>query len=429
MSGHAIVAENLTKVYRLYDKASDRIKEAFHPFRRQYHSPFYALNDVSLTVGKGETFGIIGKNGSGKSTLLKMLTGTLTPTSGRLAIQGRVAALLELGAGFNPEMTGLENIYFNGTIMGFSRKEMDARVEKIVAFADIGKFIHQPAKMYSSGMYARLAFAVNTAVEPDIFIVDEALAVGDPAFVHKCMLRFKEMQARGTTVLFVSHDVGLIKMLCQRALWLEKGRASALGSVNEVCDVYLENLFNQRPAPGHPSAAKQAPVPGPGAGERIERSIPSHHKRLGNQKIFFVGVGLYDVQDNPVTAVETGATLRLRLSFCNNSYSGPLELVVGYILRNHQGLEIASSNSKIEGCPMLPLTLGEVRTLTVEIELPLLHPGKYAFTPVLAVLRGESGNELFDKLENVLPFDIWSTKTMYTLINLKSVYTMVSAQA
>lgn len=423
MDEYAINAEHLTKVYRLYNKAVDRLKESFNPFRRQYHTPFYALNDVSLQIKKGETFGIIGKNGSGKSTLLKILTGTLTPTSGRLAVQGRVAALLELGAGFNPEMTGLENIYFSGTIMGFSRKVMEEYVEKIVAFADIGDFIYQPAKMYSSGMFSRLAFAVNTVLDPDIFIVDEALAVGDPTFVHKCMLRFKEMQAKGTTILLVTHDVGLIKMLCQRALWLDKGRACALGDTTEVCDAYLANLFDLREA----SAASQAsatPVASPDLPATDTMTIPPYDKRIGNEDMAFTGATLCDAQGKAVSAVETGSTLQLRLSFCNVRYTGHFDVAVGYILRNYKGLEIASSNSMEEGLRIPSLAIQERCTLTLRIELPLLHPGKYSFSLVLALMRGNNGHILFDKLENVLFIDLWSTKTMYTFINLRTTYSI-----
>ena len=208
----AIRVEGLSKVYKIYNTPMDRMKEALHPFHKRYSSDFYALQDVSFTLHRGETMGFVGKNGAGKSTLLKILTGVLTPTSGRVTVNGRVASLLELGAGFNPEMTGIENIYMNGTIMGCSRAEMDERLADIVAFADIGDFIHQPVKMYSSGMFARLAFAVNAFVEPDILIVDEALSVGDVFFQTKCMDRMKQMMDSGVTVLFVSHDSFAIKI-------------------------------------------------------------------------------------------------------------------------------------------------------------------------------------------------------------------------
>ena len=196
----AITINHLTKVYKLYDRPVDRLKESLHPLKKKYHKDFYALNDVSFEIKKGETVGIIGKNGAGKSTLLKIITGVLTPTSGSIHVNGRIASLLELGAGFNLEYTGLENIYFQGTLMGFSHEEMEAKIGEIVDFADIGDFIHQSVKMYSSGMFARLAFAVAINVEPDILIVDEALSVGDMRFQQKCYRKFREFQEANKTI-------------------------------------------------------------------------------------------------------------------------------------------------------------------------------------------------------------------------------------
>ena len=238
----AIKIEHLSKVYKIFDKPTDRVKEALNPFRKRYSRDFYALNDVSLTIKKGETVGIIGKNGAGKSTILKIITGVLTPTSGNVQVNGRIASLLELGAGFNPEMTGIENIYLNGTIMGYSKEEMDDRLQDIIDFADIGEFIHQPVKMYSSGMFARLAFAVNAFVEPDILIVDEALSVGDMKFQVKCMDKMETLMKGGCTVIFVSHDINAIRRLCHRAFFFNHGQLLADGEVNTVADMYLEFL-------------------------------------------------------------------------------------------------------------------------------------------------------------------------------------------
>ena len=219
----AIKIEHLSKVYKIFDKPTDRVKEALNPFKKRYSKDFYALNDVSLTIKKGETVGIIGKNGAGKSTLLKIITGVLTPTAGNIQVNGRIASLLELGAGFNPEMTGIENVYMNGTIMGYTKEEMDERLQDIIDFADIGDFINQPVKMYSSGMFARLAFAVNATLEPDVLIVDEALSVGDFMFQFKCMKKFKELQKKGITILFVTHSVQQVLTTCNRAIFLHEG--------------------------------------------------------------------------------------------------------------------------------------------------------------------------------------------------------------
>lgn len=238
----AIKIEHLSKVYKIFDKPTDRVKEALNPFRKRYSRDFYALNDVSLTIKKGETVGIIGKNGAGKSTILKIITGVLTPTSGSVQVNGRIASLLELGAGFNPEMTGIENIYLNGTIMGYTKEEMDDRLQDIIDFADIGEFIHQPVKMYSSGMFARLAFSVNAFVEPDILIVDEALSVGDMKFQVKCMDKMESLMKGGCTVIFVSHDINAIRRLCHRAFFFNHGKLLSDGEVNTVADMYLEFL-------------------------------------------------------------------------------------------------------------------------------------------------------------------------------------------
>ena len=244
MSETAIKVENLSKVYRLYDKPMDRLKESIHPMRKKYHKDFYALNDVSFEIKKGETVGIIGKNGSGKSTLLKIITGVLTPSAGSVEVNGKVSALLELGAGFNPEFTGIENIYLNGTIMGYTKEEMDTRLDDILSFADIGDFVHQPVKMYSSGMFVRLAFAVAISVEPDILIVDEALSVGDMYFQLKCINKIKEFKKRGKTILFVTHDVYTVRNICNYAVWINGGEIELEGEVECVVNEY-EKFFKR----------------------------------------------------------------------------------------------------------------------------------------------------------------------------------------
>ncbi len=234
--------DHLSKVYHLYDKPIDRLKEAVSLTRKCYYREYYALKDLSLVIRRGESVGIIGVNGSGKSTLLKIITGVLNPSEGKVRTNGKIAALLELGAGFNPEYTGLENIYLNGTMMGRSEKEMKEKLRSIIDFADIGEFINQPVKSYSSGMFARLAFAVSINVEPEILIVDEALSVGDMRFQIKCMDKMKSMMQGGTTVLFVSHDINSIRRFCTRAVWLRKGEVEADGDVNEISDMYMDFL-------------------------------------------------------------------------------------------------------------------------------------------------------------------------------------------
>ena len=238
----AVNIKNLTKIYPLYDKPQDRFKEALNPFRKSYHRDFYAMKNLSIDIRKGETVGIIGKNGAGKSTLLKMITGVLTPSSGSIEINGRIASLLELGAGFNPEMTGMENIYLNGTLMGFSDREMDSKIDAILEFADIGEYIHQPVKMYSSGMFARLAFSVSINVEPDILIIDEALSVGDMAFQLKCFKKFQEFQAEGRTILFVTHALDTVIRYCSRGVVIDQGKKICDSSSKEAVDVFKKLL-------------------------------------------------------------------------------------------------------------------------------------------------------------------------------------------
>lgn len=238
MSDVMVSVRDVRKVYKIYDKPMDRLKDALLPFTKSRYREFMALNGISFEAHKGDAIGFLGKNGSGKSTLLKIITGVLSPTSGSVGVNGRVASILELGAGFNMEYTGIENIYMNGTIMGFTRQEMDKKLQSIVDFADIGDFINQPVKIYSSGMFARLAFAVSINVEPDILIIDEVLAVGDARFQTKCINKLKELKDIGTTILFVSHAAEQVKRFCNRAIWIKEGQIEAEGPSSEIVDMY-----------------------------------------------------------------------------------------------------------------------------------------------------------------------------------------------
>lgn len=242
----SIEVKDLVKVYNLYNSSADRLKEIFSIRGKKFHDNYYALNGINFSVKKGETFGIIGTNGAGKSTLLKLITGVATPTEGAVNVNGKISALLELGAGFNKDYTGIENIYLNGTMMGYSREEMKQRIDSIVEFADIGDFIYQPVKTYSSGMFARLAFAVAINIEPEILIVDEALSVGDVFFQNKCYKKFEELREKNITVIFVSHDIGTVKQLCSRVLWLEHGIQQMVGDSMEVCNEYSNSILKKR---------------------------------------------------------------------------------------------------------------------------------------------------------------------------------------
>lgn len=245
MSGVAISVRNLSKKYLLYDTPQHRLIEALHPLRKKYHHDFNALHDVSFEVNKGEVVGIIGRNGSGKSTLLKIITGVLTPTSGSVQVNGSISSLLELGAGFNPELTGIENVYFNGTLMGYSREEMDNKLDDILAFADIGEFVYQPVKMYSSGMFVRLAFAVAVCVDPEILIVDEALSVGDMAFQQKCLDRLRCLKEKGVTILLVTHDIMLTRNYCEYVVYLQNGAVALIADAETAGEAYIKDMRSE----------------------------------------------------------------------------------------------------------------------------------------------------------------------------------------
>jgi ABC-type polysaccharide/polyol phosphate transport system ATPase subunit len=316
----AISVRSLSKKYQLYETPKHRLKEALHPFKKKYHREFWAVRDVSFEVGRGETFGIIGRNGSGKSTLLQMICGILTPTRGNVHISGSVAALLELGAGFNLEFTGKENVYINGAITGFSRQEIDARFDDIAAFADIGKFIDQPVKTYSSGMYVRLAFAVAINVDPNILVVDEALSVGDVFFQQKCYAQIRKIQASGTTCLFVSHDTATVQHLCDRVLFLEHGKTMFLGDPEEAVSRYFSSI-GKRAAPKPKAAEKVEP-------EAVSRSdgdmmtpeeIMAHNildqakSRHGTGGVEVVGLTVTDKTGRHTLQVEMMETLTFHL--------------------------------------------------------------------------------------------------------------------
>lgn len=314
MSDVAIKIKNVSKLYKLYDKPMDRLKETLSISKKIYHKDHYALSNISFEVKKGETIGIVGTNGSGKSTLLKMITGVLTPTKGEIEVNGKISALLELGAGFNPEYTGMENIYLNGTMMGYSKEDMDKKVAPIVEFADIGEFINQPVKTYSSGMFARLAFAVAINVEPDILIVDEALSVGDTRFQIKCMNKMKQMMQGGTTVLFVSHDTNAIKRFCSKALWINKGEFIDFGDIDRITDRYLDFLKHGNENISEEIASTKEDIqpftPGDNIAEIVDFSVYNRNEKLVNEieKDEYIRIVVtYDVYDenieNPVLGV------------------------------------------------------------------------------------------------------------------------------
>src|SRR5215212_6700624 len=309
----ALRVDAVSKQYRIYDRPADRLKETLTRGRWKAHREFWALKDISFEVETGTTTGIIGPNGSGKSTLLQIITGTLEPTHGSVLIEGRVAALLELGAGFNPEFTGIENIFMNAALMGFSKAETENLLPEIASFAEIGDFIYQPLKTYSSGMYIRLAFAAAIAVQPQILIIDEALAVGDAVFQHRCTRRIKEMQENGTTILFVSHDPSAIRALCNRAILLNQGEKIAEGSPSDVLNRYQKIIMarqqayeaNLKPADTEPAAPRST----------LKATPLSYLYRHGDRSAEVLQVELLDSTLRPTELVETGEPLIVRIVY------------------------------------------------------------------------------------------------------------------
>ncbi len=312
---HSVEFQSVSKSYPIYESPGDRLKELLTLNRRRYHRDFWALRDVSFAVRRGETFCVIGENGAGKSTLLQMVAGILPASQGSVNVNGRVSALLELGSGFNPEFTGRDNVYLNGAILGFSSKEIDRRYKEIEDFAEIGDFINQPVKTYSSGMVVRLAFAVAIHVDPEILLVDEALAVGDIYFRQRCMRKVHELRTRGITILFVSHAIGDVKAIGDRALWLDQGRTREIGDTDMVVAKYLAAMaqkdsayltVQKRPVRDR-SAARYRPP------EIVDR-IPNIDHRHGDGRAEVIGIAVLDLQGRPVQLLEPLASIVVRIS-------------------------------------------------------------------------------------------------------------------
>ena len=358
MESIAINVDNVSKIYRLYNKPSDRLKEALGFSKKKLYQEHYALNNVSFEVRKGETVGIIGTNGSGKSTILKIITGVLNPTQGNVSIQGRISALLELGAGFNMEYTGIENIYLNGTMMGFSEEEINAKMDDILSFADIGDFVHQPVKTYSSGMFVRLAFAVAINIDPEILIVDEALSVGDVFFQVKCYHKFEEFKKMGKTILFVSHDLGSISKYCDRVILLNKGVKEAEGKPKEIVDLYKQ-LMAQNDAPT--DVAKTV----------VENNQQGMWKQYLNNNPKFQDYGekhgeivdyaIIDETGKITSNIQknTEFTIKMKVRF----HKELQEPIFAFTIKDLQGTEVTGTNTMYEDIPVGPVKAGEERVI------------------------------------------------------------------
>jgi lipopolysaccharide transport system ATP-binding protein len=369
---NAVEFDRVSKSYCIYEAPGDRLRELAFFGRRSLHREFQALRELSFSVRRGEVFCIIGENGSGKSTSLQLVAGILQPTSGEVRVSGRVAALLELGAGFNPEFSGRENVYLNAAILGLTKREIDRRYPLIQEFAEIGSFIDQPVKTYSSGMAMRLAFAVAINVEPEILLVDEALAVGDTYFRHRCMRKVQEMRARGLTIIFVSHSMADVKAIGDRALWLRRGEPLAIGAVDAVVEKYLSVMAE----PVHEFNSDAGPHPKPVA---IAESIPNIDRRHGTGAAEIIGIALLNEFGEALHLMTPDSTITVRITFrAARALGAP---GVGFMLRNHLGLDFAETSTSAEGQPLASLNAGETITVDFRLEIPELYPGSFSFSP------------------------------------------------
>ena len=414
--GVAISVNNVSKKFKLFASPSERLAEALHPFRKAFHHEFWALRSVSFTVDRGEVLGILGQNGSGKSTLLQIICSVMQATEGDVQAHGRISALLELGAGFNPDFTGRQNVMLNGSIMGFSRKEMQRRMPEIEAFADIGEFFDQPVKTYSSGMSVRVAFAAAIHIDPEILIVDEALAVGDAKFQHKCYGRIEDFKARNKTIILVTHDIGQITAHCDRAILMNKGRLVMDGRPRDVVDKYIETIFgHDEPLPKakedaeshHPPISNHPSSPQFADNKRIEerRSYCKNEVRFGDRRGEIVDCvvesgGVWDpIQINFGDAINIHVRFRIAAEFA------PL---FGFGIKTLAGIEVYGSNTYMQRISVPASKPGSLQTIRFSFSAPL-RPGDYFLDVGVSEMDGTPGGSAVDVRRSVAMISIAPT--------------------
>ncbi len=424
-SNIAISVKNIGKCYEMYAKPHHRLFQTLHRGKKQFYKEFWALQNISLEVKKGECIGIIGRNGCGKSTLLQIIAETLAPTTGGVEVNGRVAALLELGSGFNPEFTGRENVYMNGTVLGLSRKEIDEKFADIEAFADIGEFINQPIKIYSSGMKLRLAFAVQTFVDPDILIVDEALAVGDAAFQMKCTNRMRKMIDNGVTILFVSHSMQSIRTFCSRAIWLENGKMIASGDSPDITSRYLEKLYSGE-VKSLEKKVKESKRNNQNKNltkliglNEVTRKEPLRRWGTGNIKIenflFFgskSGMGL---------AFEYLEKLTLKIKAVNRTIYRIENIAFAFSIRNKLGIDVVAISSAEKN--LFYSVKDEKEAIFIKFEFDnIIIPGEYMLIMAIEYFN-EGQREYSDYVENAFLFNVFSERKHF---GIAEPYTQIS---
>ena len=409
----ALRVEKVSKQYRIYERPTDRLKESVTRGLLRRHQEFWALRDIDFEIEAGTTVGIIGPNGCGKSTLLQIISGTLAPTHGDVWHQGRIAALLELGAGFDPEFTGVENVYMNAGLLGLTRRETDQLFPAIERFAEIGPFLYQPVKTYSSGMYVRLAFAIAASVEPDILIIDEALAVGDAVFQHRCLRRINELHERGATVLFVSHDAAAVRALCSRAILMRAGTVIADGQPADVLNVYQKIVMERERAYDAESAAIGSPTE---ARSDDNLAPVSYAYRHGDGSAEIMGAELTNSRHSRVEIVDSGEplTLRLRARF-NQDVDDP---VIGFLISNSHGIHAYGTNTKVQQIDIGAVQRGEVVEVSFAFRCWL---GVDQYTMSLAVHSREG--EAYDWLDAALFLKVVSATLTEGIANLHATVT------
>lgn len=411
MSQIAINVNDVSKLYKLYDKPSDRFVEALGLSRSKKYKEHYALNNVSFNIKQGETVGIIGTNGSGKSTILKIITGVLNPTGGNVEIVGRISALLELGAGFNMEYTGLENVYLNGTMIGFKKEEIDEKLDDILKFADIGDFIHQPVKTYSSGMFVRLAFAVAINIDPEILIVDEALSVGDVFFQAKCYKKFEEFKKMGKTILFVSHDLGSVAKYCDRVILLNKGRKVDEGEPKRIIDLYKKILVNQVDLISNELTNN---IEIENWKERLK--VNPNQEEYGNGMANIVDYAIIDDKGNITDSISKGVQFKIKFKV---AFNAPIENpIFAFTIKDLKGTEITGTNTMYERISTEVVAVGDVKVVTFTQNMNL-QGGEYLLSLGCTGYIGDTF-EVFHRLYDVCNITVISDKNSVGFYDMDS---------
>jgi ABC-type polysaccharide/polyol phosphate transport system ATPase subunit len=410
----AISVQNVSKKFRLFSSPSARLAEALHPFRKPYHHEFWALRDVSFTVDRGEVLGILGQNGSGKSTLLQIICSVMQATEGDVEARGRISALLELGAGFNPEFTGRQNVMLNGSIMGFSRKEMQQRMPQIEAFAEVGEFFDQPVKTYSSGMSVRVAFAAAIHIDPEILIVDEALAVGDAKFQHKCYARIENFKAENKTIILVTHDIGQITAHCDRAILMNKGRLVMDGKPRDVVDRYIETIFgDDDPVPGNANDTGKSHVTTVAIdhssvefvdNKRIEerRSYCKNEVRFGDRRAEILDCVIESGGFWDPAQINFGDPINIHVKL---RYAAEFAPLLGFGIKTLAGIEVYGSNTYMQHIPVPASKPGNVQRIRFSFSVPL-RPGDYFLDVGVAEMDGTPGGNAVDVRRSVAMISI-----------------------